>query len=812
MARVSLKLKPGINVVSTPALSEAGINQSNLIRFQPDADTGGLIQKVGGWTRVISTAFTNKVRALKAWADLVGTKYLSIGTEGSPSQLAITTISPTTGLGGAVTDITPAQSVTNSTPNGTTIGFSTQTNSSTIKIVDYSGGSFYQASTNDYVFFNTPVIVGNLWLTGPYKVTNAAALPNPYYTIDIGYTTQISNISRTSNVVTLTTVGVHNFKATQSIFVGGVNDTSFNGTFTITSVTTTTITYSQTAADATSYNGTVVANVQFGGTVPQFSVTQYSSTVTVNAANHPYVVGGTFNVSTPTTVGGITLSGDYIINAVTTSTFTITASTAATSTTTGYMNGGQINTTFYVGRYLAGGASTTYGTGNYGVGVYGTGATPTSNSGTNISTYDWTLDNWGQVLVANPRDGAIYYYLPSGSSQTNAYYIPNSPLYNLGMFVAMPQRQIIAYGSSFGNVQDPLLVRWCDIEDFTVWTASSVNQAGSFRIPTGSKIVGAAQGSQQGLIWTNLDLWSMQYIGAPLVYGFNKIGSNCGLIGQKAMGQLGNSVYWMSQKQFFKYDAGGAVPIPCPVWDFIFNNLYIDPVTGPVDSNGNPWTDKIRCATNTQFNEVTWYFPANKVPTLNANGLPTNDYNSGDGEVNAYVKYNILLGTWDYGFQNTNDPSVIVSRTAWIDQSVAGNPIGAGTFSLSNNLYNYIYQHEASNDADGAAMKPFFTTGYFAIAEGESKAFIDQVWPDMIWGDYGEVNSAVVNITFNITDYPEKDPTPYGPYSMYIGQNPPYLTTRMRGKLASITLNSQDTGSFWRIGNIRYRVQADGKY
>jgi hypothetical protein len=761
-------------------------------------------------------------------------------------------------------------------------GFSTTANSTDINVRDFAliPSSFYQASINDYVFYETPVILGNLWLTGPYKIVNASSSPNPNYTISVGLLTRISSISRTSNVVTLTTIGIHNFQIGQNIFVSSVDDSSFNGIFTISSVTGTTIVYNQTAADATSFNGNVVIDIQFGGVVPLFTGTAGLTTISVNAPNHPYSVGSTFNIQTPTVVGGIILSGNYTVNSVTSSSFTISAASAVINSGNSYMNSGayystvsgssivtvvdptqtynvgdiytvipqvivgglllnfsapiisvsgytftfdagsaasstdysfsypngRVRSQYYVGQYIQG-TSVAYNEGTYNVGIYNSGVTPQADPGTSIPASDWTLDNWGQILIANPKNGAIYYYNPVGGTLLNASYIPNSPLYNTGMFVAMPQRQIIAYGSSFDNVQDPLLIRWCDIEDFTIWTASSVNQAGSYRIPTGSRIVGGGQASQQGLFWTNLDLWSMQYIGPPLVYGFNKISSNCGLIGQKAVGQLSNAVYWMSQKQFFKYDGNGVTPIVCPIWDVVFNNLY----PGAHLDNSN-YVEKIRCATNTQYNEVTWYYPAARVPILDENGLPTNDFTNGNGEVNAYVKYNVLLNTWDYGFQDPNSTDVVIGRTAWIDQSIAGNPMGAGTFTSGENTYNYVYQHETSNNADGAAMKPFFITGYFAIAEGENKAFIDQVWPDMIWGDYGEVNSANVKITFNITDYPEVDPTSYGPYSMYLGQTPPYLSVRMRGKLAAITLSSEDLDSFWRLGNIRYRVSGDGKY
>jgi hypothetical protein len=263
--------------------------------------------------------------------------------------------------------------------------------------------------------------------------------------------------------------------------------------------------------------------------------------------------------------------------------------------------------------------------------------------------------------------------------------MPNAPIYNSGMFVAMPQRQIIAYGSSFGTIQDPLLVRWCDLEDFTVWFGSAINQAGSYRIPTGSKIVGGLQAAQQTLLWTDLDLWSMTYIGQPYIYGFNKIGANAGLISSKAANQMAGVVYWMSQKQFFRFAGQGVEPIPCSVWDQVFQNFYPGS-----DENGNPYTDRIRCAANSQFNEITWYFPAHYTNNIDpATGLALDEQFIGTGEVNAYVKYNVVLDQWDYGYQHPDNPDVLVGRTAWTDQSILGPPIGVGT-TLSVNVNNGI--------------------------------------------------------------------------------------------------------------------------
>jgi hypothetical protein len=164
-----------------------------------------------------------------------------------------------------------------------------------------------------------------------------------------------------------------------------------------------------------------------------------------------------------------------------------------------------------------------------------------------------------------------------------------------------------------------------------------------------------------------------------------------------------------------------------------------------------------------------------------------------EGVATNYVKYNALLNQWDYG---------TLSRTAWIDQGVNGPPIGAG------GDFN-IYQHETSNNADGAAMNSFFQTGYFAVQEGDLKTFLDQVWPDMKWGFYGGVQNASVVITFYTVDYPGDTPRTY---SFTVTQGTDFVTPRFRARLVAIRVESTDLNSFWRLGNIRYRYQPDGKF
>jgi hypothetical protein len=225
---------------------------------------------------------------------------------------------------------------------------------------------------------------------------------------------------------------------------------------------------------------------------------------------------------------------------------------------------------------------------------------------------------------------------------------------------------------------------------------------------------------------------------------------------------------------------GGPQPIPCPVWDVIFQDL----------DTAN--LDKIRIAVNSRFAEVTWYYPTK------GNG----------GEINAYVKYNTVLQQWDYGS---------LARTAWINESVLGPPIGAGTDK-------YIYQHEtstnaASNGNNNQPMLSNFQTGYFEIAEADLKMFVDQVWPDMKWGYFGgtangttvyQTPTAEVQLTFYVADYPGQTPLAYGPFNLT--QATEFVSPRFRGRLVSIAISSSDVGSFWRIGNMRYRSQPDGKF
>jgi hypothetical protein len=706
MPHAAFKLVPGVDAEETPVLNEnSGISQTQLIRFKPDRNGLGLVEKIGGWTKAFPTPMVAIVRALWAWEDLNATSHLALGTQTIPStttaQLAVIT-------NGTLADISP-RGVTDN--NAAVV--STTAGSYSVSITDTS---IVGVTNYDSVYIATQISIGGLILFGLY-----AAAPNGILT-PTGYT--IYARDALGNLLPAT--------STSSLPV-----------------------------------------LPSFSTVGPLGAAAGSSTVTVTLPNYTYAVGDTFSVLTPTAVGGITFYGNYVVQSlIDVNNFTIIANTSATSSATGTLNGGlaQFIYSFGLGAIPSGSG---YGIGTYGSSGYGSGTAipPYAATAPAINASDWTLDNWGEILIACPIQvpgsgtpfQPIYAWDPG---QPIAVIIDAAPPVNDGIFVAMPQRQIVAWGSTVTGIQDPLLIRWCDVGNYNVWTATVTNQAGQYRIPKGSKIVGAIQGPQQGLIWTDIDAWSMQYIGPPLVYGFNEIGTGCGLIARKAAASFGGIIYWMGPRQFYTLSANGVQPLQCSVWDVVFQNL---------DSAN---LSKIRIAVNSLFGEVQWFYPSL----------------SGGGEVDSYVKYNVYLNAWDYGS---------LGRSAWVDQSVLGPPIGANPADLD------LYQHETSPDADGAPMLPFFQTGYYALSEGDVKTFIDWIWPDMKWGNYNQAQTAIVQITFFVKDYASDTPQMYGPYS--VTQATEYFYTRFRGRLVSIKISSSDLGSWWRIGNIRYRFSQDGK-
>lgn len=675
-----VKLIPGVNVERTPTLNEAGVVQSQLIRYRD-----GLVQKYGGWVNFYPFAVAGVPRDLHAWSDLNQVNRLAIGTTAQLAALTGSTLKP----------LTPQTLVSDFAPN-----FSTVINTATVTIIDPNINTL---TTYDSVFFNVPISIGGIILSGLYPIDTIA--------------------------------GAHTYRITASMLAS--------------------------------------ATVNNAGAVPVFTTTLNSSNVSVGLANHGLGPSPANSVvfPIPTVANGITIDGLYTAASITdANNFVIQTSAQATSAGAVSMNGGNAEILYYITLGPPPGG-VGYGIGGYGSGGYGTGTAQTVQQGTPISATDWTTDNWGQLLLACPEDGGIYYWDPTGGFE-NVSLISSGPIFNAGMFVSTSAQILIAYGSTIteqiGVLQDPMLVQWCDSGNFFDWTPSDINLARNFRIPIGSRIVAGMAVSNQNLIWTDLDLWIMNFIGFPNVYGFNKIGAGAGAASSHAVQQLRGGVHWMGASNFYRYAGSGVEVVACPVWDAVFQNI------------NTAFLHNVRAMPNTPFNEVGYLYPS---------------LASVSGENDSYVKYNITEpGTpWDYG---------LLARSAWIDQNVFGPPIAAIPGGV-------IYQHETGNNAAGQPMAWSYTTGYFKIAEGQERAFVDQWIPDFKYGEFGQASTAQIMLTFNVVNFPGDTPVQYGPYA--VTQATRYVSTRFRGGLVSITISGSDLDSFSRLGYVRYRYSAQGR-
>ncbi len=578
-----------------------------------------------------------------------------------------------------------------------------------------------------------------------------------------------TNFSTTMNspIVGITDPNITNVTINDAVFfnvpvsIGGL---ILDGIYPITSITGT---HSYQITAPTNANATTTTSA-----IPVFTTTNGSTVVSVALTAHGQSVGNTVIFEIPTTGNGVTIQGAYdVVSVADANHFSIAASTQATASSSFSMNGGNVELVYYIslGPPPIG---TGYGLGGYGLGGYGTGVVPSSQTGTAITATDWTLDNWGQILLACPRGGGIYYWDPTSGFQ-NATLVSSGPIFNNGIFVSMSQQILVAWGSSIhqgiGYQKQPMLVQWSDVSNFFQWNATAATQAGNFTIPVGSQIMGGAAVSNVNLIWTDLDLWAMNYIGPPDVYGFTKIGAGAGLVSAHAAQQLRGSVFWMGLTNFYVYNGNGVSVIPCPVWDAVFQNL------------NTSYLQNIRAMPNTPFNEAGWEYPSAA---------------SVNGECDSYVKFNISEAgaPWDYG---------PLARSAWIDQSALGMPISASPAG-------YIYLQETTPDADGQPLVASVTTGYFYLQEGEDFTFVDQAIPDFKWQTFpGTGNSANIQISFNVTNYPGDAPVTYGPYT--VTSTTEFIPLRFRARLMSVTITSQDIGSWWRIGSIKFRFSAAGR-
>jgi hypothetical protein len=530
----------------------------------------------------------------------------------------------------------------------------------------------------------------------------------------------------------------------------------------------------QTVPSGTTYTVTAAspatANVTNGGAVPSYTTTNTQPTVSVTLNNHGYITGGggIFSAAVSTTVATVVIAGNFAVTSVTNANvFVITAGSNANASTTASENAGNARIQYL----LPSGSIQNTNAGGYGMGPYGGGPYGTGAGATFVPGRQWSLDHFGQDLIASPTNGRIYFWQPPNIAPATEITGTSPPLASTAVFVMSQSEIVVSLGAEIGGTQEPLLIRWSDAGDFTDWVASVSNLAGSFSIPSGSKLVGGIATGLGAIIWTDIGAWSMNFIGFPLVFSVQPLNGAGGLVAMRAAGTVGSMIMWLGA-QFFRYDVGGGVqPLECSVWDFYFNNVDL----------AQP--QLIHCAVNINFNEMAWHFPL----------LISSPLWSANTQF-AYVKFNYVENCWDYGVSRQ------YQRSASAPKSPAGNMIGA-------DLGGLLQQHEQGYDADGASMMWSWQTGYFDLADGAQMVFSDMLIPDFV--TIGSP-SYVPNILTQ--DWPNGTVTTV--VTKQMSSTTTFLPYSARGRQMSIgfAASSADMHTFSRIGAIRVRVAPDGEF
>jgi hypothetical protein len=386
---------------------------------------------------------------------------------------------------------------------------------------------------------------------------------------------------------------------------------------------------------------------------------------------------------------------------------------------------------------------TGYGYSTYGSFAYGV-ARP--DLGGLIPATTWSLDTWGEYLVAcSSADGKLYEWQLGFTTPTLAAAITNAPTGNKALLVTA-ERILFALGAG-GN---PRKVQWSDQEDNTVWTPLATNQAGDFELATVGTLIAGKRVKGVNLLFTDVDVHTATYIGAPFVYGFEKAGSGCGLISAQAVAAIDTAAIWMSKSGFWTYD-GYVKPLPSDVSDYVFSNMNFNQAS------------KVYAVHNSQFGEIWWYYPS-----------------SGSNENDSYVTYNYRENHWNIGS---------LARTAGTDAGVFTNPLLVSSDG-------YIYEHEVGFAYDSASV--YAESGPVQLGNGDNIMSVRQVVPD-------EQTLGEAVVSFKTRNYPTGTQSTFGPYT---AANPTDV------RFAARQVNVKVTGAVladWRIGVMRLEAVAGGK-
>ena len=558
--------------------------------------------------------------------------------------------------------------------------------------------------------------------------------------------------------------------------------------------------YIQQSAGGNFYDITPIRDTNvIAGTA--FTTVSGSTTVIVNDPGHGAQTGDFVTISgVAGAVNGIpaaSLNLEFRITYIDSLTFSIVVGAPATSSGTA----GSATFTYQIS---VGGEVYTIGTG-WGAGGWG-GATAGYPStgwgvpspaglGIGVQLRLWSQDNYGQDLILNPRGGALYLWKvnPSPSTYDRAVLLsPSSPApYTTdsscptvasAVAISDASRFVIAFGcNDYGSaVQDPLLIRWSDQENYALWAPAATNQAGSYQLSTGSSIVAHLQARQEILVWTDAALYSMQYLGPPYVWGFQILADNISISSPNAQSTAANITYWMGLDKFYMY-SGRVETLACPLRQYIFGDINLEQ------------RYQFFSGTNEGFNEIWWFY-------CSANSTV----------IDRYVIYNHLERIWSYGN---------MGRTAWLDTPMRSYPTAAG-------YAGQLIYHENGVD-DGTTNPPSPISSYIQsadanIGDGHNYGFVWRMIPDVTF-DGSYVNNPSVTMTLRPRQNPGSNystsATPtvtstqnyQGQRNYTVQQFTEIVYVRVRGRQMAFRISSDGLGVQWQLGVPSLDLRPDGR-
>ena len=506
-----------------------------------------------------------------------------------------------------------------------------------------------------------------------------------------------------------------------------------------------------------------------------FATTDGSTEVTVTDTAHGQNNGDYVRFKQTTTFNGVPADTwnrhyGYQIELIDANSYKITLPSAATGTGSG--GGTGVDAEYLIGKDEGLGTITAvpalgWGTGGWGLSTWGT---PRTITDTVLENSEWSLNLWGEDLLATVLNGGIYYWDTSSGVGNRAVLVSSLggasdvPTIARVSTVSFPDRHHVCGGCNpLGASEiDAMLVRWSDQEDFKNWTPSVTNTAGDQRLEVGTKIVAMTPTRDETFISTDEAVYGMAFVGPPFTFAFRLLANNCGAAGKNVVMNVDGDIYWMGKNNFFIYN-GSVQEMPCPVRHFVFDRMQPTQKT------------KSFAAHNKAFNEVCWFY----VSTSNTATI--------DPEPDSYVCYNYETQSWSLG---------AIPRTCWFDS------FGARRVPFAYNKDGELYNHETGTDDDGAALAAHVETSPLEITvEGDQLMLVDKIIPDAtVTGN--------LNFTVKTRKYPNGTETSKGPFT--IDQNSTKVSMRARGRQMSIKVDNTNIGDTWSLGDLRVNSRTDG--